>query len=99
MQRHLLLLIAAALVPLLALLGVADIFIGDESWLQDYVRGIFTETLGIIVTLIFVEMILQHQAAREDRERAIEAATRADVVLTALMRRCCVCAYYVTTPW
>ena len=44
----------------LLVLGLADYYvIPSGSWLKDYVRGTFTETVGIIATLLFVNFLFE----------------------------------------
>lgn len=90
--------IATGFIFLLALLGAADYFAPANHPIKDYIRGTFTETIGIIVTLIFVELIFSRYEARESMHEEIEAIKRADKVLTTYTNKYKIYATQVTTP-
>ncbi|MFD1775996.1 hypothetical protein [Paenibacillus rhizophilus] len=82
----------------LIVLGAIDYFVSDDSFLQDYVRGTFTETLGIIVTLIFVQLIFSRHEDGENKRHEAQAITRAAKVLNIYIADYKKYAYQVVTP-
>ncbi|OKY76369.1 MAG: hypothetical protein BM485_03785 [Desulfobulbaceae bacterium DB1] len=49
----------------LILLAFADFLLPSNSWIKDYVRGTFTETVGIIATLLFVNYLFDKNEMNE----------------------------------
>jgi hypothetical protein len=82
----------------LVFLGILDFCLPAKSFLKDYVRGTFTETLGIIATLIFVQYIFSETEEKDDRKVEIEAIKRANKVLSLYISEYKMYAYRVVTP-
>lgn len=73
--------IVGVLILILLILGVADYCLPLDFWLRDYIRGAFTETIGIIITLIFVERIISVQRKRDEESEEIKQLKRLDKIL------------------
>lgn len=69
------------LLALILILGISDYFIGDECFLQDYIRGTFTETIGIILTIILIELILGQNRKNEIIENSKKGLKRSNNII------------------
>ena len=78
---RILLKISIYLLLLLLILGILDFFVADDSFFQDYIRGTFTETIGIIITLILIEFILGQNRIKENQDKAKKNLIRAKNVI------------------
>ena len=66
----------AALGSIVAILVIAHLFWGDQpGLLQDFAPELATEVLGILITLVFVQRIIDRRA-QEDRARASRGGVR-----------------------
>lgn len=83
---------------ILIILGTADYFVSDQSFLQDYIRGSFTETVGIIITLIFVDYIFSRNDELERKKTELDDITRTFKILDVYIVTYRKYAYQVTTP-
>jgi hypothetical protein len=84
------------LVILLLTLFVADLFVIDDFWLTDYIRGSFTETLGIIITLIFVERIFSAQQKKDEKNEEIKQIQRFNKIISVELDKCIQYASFMT---
>ena len=73
--------ITLSLLILIAVLAISDYFIGDESFIQDYIRGTITETIGIILTIILIELILGENRKNENKEKAKKGLIRSTNII------------------
>lgn len=92
------LLISIGFVFVLIVLGLVDYCVVDNSTIEDYLRGTFTETLGIIVTLIFVQLIFSRHEKSQAKLQELEAIKRADKVLSIYIKNYIKYASQVVTP-
>jgi hypothetical protein len=84
---------------LLTALGILDyFFLDDNSPLQDYVRGIFTETIGILLTVLVVERLFELHDRKQEREQEIESLRNSHRVCVQYINRFHLYAYQVITP-
>ncbi|GKX29000.1 hypothetical protein SH1V18_14800 [Vallitalea longa] len=90
--------IIVILIIILVLLGFFDFIINDELFLNDYIRGTFTETIGIIVTLIFVDLIFKRNNDEERRQEEISKIKRSNTVIKLSITRCLEYGAIITTP-
>ena len=66
----------AALGTIVAILAIAHLFWGDQPGLvRDFAPELATEVLGILITLVFVQRIIDRRA-QEDRARASRGGVR-----------------------
>lgn len=91
--------ISLILVVGLILLGAADYFIPDSSLYQDYIRGTFTETIGIIATLILIEIVLANNRKKEQKEVAKKGLLRAIDMIQISLDNYNEAALDIATPW
>ena len=91
--------ISLILVIGLILLGVADYFIPDSSLYQDYIRGTFTETIGIIATLILIEIVLANNRKKEQKEVVKKGLLRATEMIQISLDNYNKAALDIATPW
>lgn len=62
-------------------LGTLDYFISDSCFIQDYIRGTFTETIGIILTIILIEIFLGQNIKNENIENAKKGLARSNNIM------------------
>jgi len=91
--------ISVILIIGLLLLGAADYFVPDSSLFQDYIRGTFTETIGIIATLVFIEIILAKNRNKEQKEIAKKGLFRAIDMINISLTNYNKAAVDIATPW
>lgn len=70
------------LLILLLLLGIWDYFINDSNFIQDYIRWSFTETIGIIITVIFIQYFLDKKNEEDLKSKEIEKILRRDILIS-----------------
>lgn len=90
--------IASGFILLLFVLGMSDYLLPNGSPFKDYVRGTFTETIGIIVTLVFVEYIFSRHEEKKEIAAEVDSIKRSHKVLNAYMTKYELYAYQVVTP-
>lgn len=91
--------ISVICLALLAVLGILDYsFLDDNSPLQDYVRGTFTETIGISLTVLVVDRLFEFRDRRQEREQEIEALRSSHRVCIQYIDRFHLYTYQVVTP-
>lgn len=82
----------------LLILAISDYFIPNESFLKDYVRGSFTETLGIIITLIFVDKIFNSYEEKINKKEERKKILRVNKLLKAKIDQYILYTYMLITP-
>lgn len=91
--------ISVLCLALLAALGILDyFFLDDNSPLQDYVRGTFTETIGILLTVLVVDRLFESRDRRQERKQEIEALRNSHRVCIQYIDRFHLYTYQVVTP-
>jgi|GEM_PF-2091752 len=90
--------IITILTLLLIVLGVLDLIIPDSYFIQDYVRGTFTETIGIIITLVLIEVILQKNRELEQKLLAKKGVLRALDLISISLNNYNKASYDLGTP-
>lgn len=90
--------ITLSLVFFLLILSVTDFYL-PESFIQDYIRGVFTETLGIIITLILIELILQNNRNKEQKENSKKGLLRATKMIKISLENYNRSSIDLITPW
>lgn len=74
------------LIVILVGIGITDYFIPDSNFIQDYARGIFTETVGIILTVILFEILLENSRKQENKRSAEKEIKRVYDVLNIYLK-------------
>ncbi|MFC1656126.1 hypothetical protein ACFL3C_04615 [Patescibacteria group bacterium] len=97
MRNNILFKILCVLLFVLIALGIADYCILDSFWLTDYIRGSFTETIGILITLIFVERIVASQRNKEEKNGEKKQIRRLNKILKPELKRVLQYASFMTT--
>lgn len=90
--------IALGFLALLGLLAFFDYNLPDGSSLKGYVQGVFTETIGIIATLLFVQMIFDRSQDKKSKQAEIEAIERGNRILSVYITDYKRYACQVVTP-
>lgn len=90
--------ITLILLLVLGLLGIADYCIPDCSLFQDYIRGTFTETIGILVTIVLIEIILSNTRKSEHEILINKSAIRAIEMINISLKNYDRAAVDVATP-
>jgi hypothetical protein len=88
--------ISLSLLIFISVLGILDYFIGDESFIQDYIRGTITETIGIILTIILIELILGQNRKNENLENAKKILVRTNNIINIYLTDYNESAYYLS---
>lgn len=88
--------IIIVLIIILLLLGVTSFLLPENHWLGDYIKGSFTEILGIIITLIFVERIISAQQKKDERIEEIGQLKRLDKILSPELKKSIQYASFMT---
>lgn len=84
------------LLTLVIVLGIFDYFIGDESFIQDYLRGTITETVGIILTIILIEIILGKNREHINLENEKKKLIRINTVIKIYLEKHNESAFYLS---
>lgn len=66
-------------------LGIADYYVPDNCFLNNYIVGVFTTTIGIIITIIAIEIILANTRKQEQNEISRKGIKRIDTVLKSFL--------------
>ncbi|RKE03923.1 hypothetical protein [Marinifilum flexuosum] len=90
--------ISLILLLVLSLLGIADYYIPDCSLFQDYIRGTFTETIGILVTIVLIEIILSNSRKKEHEILINKSAIRAIEMINISLENYNRAAFDIATP-
>ncbi len=91
-----LLIIVTILIAVMALLIFVDYSQPNGYWWQDYIRGTFTETIGIIVTLVFVERIFAAQQKKDEKAVELKQIQRLHRIIGAELQKCIQYASFMT---
>lgn len=88
--------ISILLLVLIIILGIGDYFIGDESFVQDYIRGTITETIGIILTIILIEFIIGKNRVSENLENEKKKLIRTNNIINIYLNNYNESAFYLS---
>ena len=67
-------------------MAIADFFTPKDLFLKDYIRGTFTETRGIVLTIILIEFILNENRKTETNENSKKAIKRSISILNIYLK-------------
>jgi len=94
--------LAIALIIILTLCGLADYFHNSIPFIQnlpnDYFRGFFTETVGIVLTVFLVDLIFSQHEIKVKKQKSLEALARANLLCRTHFDNFKRYAYFLTTP-